>query len=165
MDIELLEVAMKKALLLLLSVILAAMVFYGCVPSSVRVTLSADNLGVDISEDLYGLFLEDISFACDGGLVSNLIANTGFEYAAAPFGSWGVENLNAAVETTGSMHENNLRYLAVTANGSGKLTNKGYVEYYKYLTSDYQKGLSDIPDMGFHQGTVYHLRFYVKINT
>ena len=34
----------------------------------------------EISDMLYGVFLEDISYACDGGLVANLVNNNSFEY-------------------------------------------------------------------------------------
>jgi len=127
-----------------------------------EVDISKDNLGINISEDLYGLFIEDISYACDGGLVSNLIANTSFDYEAAPLTNWNISMLDYSIETLASQNENNPAYLKVTANGPGVLFNKGYVEYYKYLTRQYQKGLSDIPDMGFHKDTYYHFVCYIN---
>ncbi len=151
---------MKKGIVLF--VILICLLLAACIPTATTVTLDAGNLGVEISQDLYGIFLEDISFACDGGLVANLVANTGFDYEASPFFAWTAENLTCSVESDYAMNSNNLHYLNVNVSHSGTLFNKGYVEYYKYLTSTYQNGLSDIPDMGFKEGVNYALKFYVN---
>ena len=43
--------------------------------------VAADAKQTAISDHLYGAFIEDISYACDGGLVSNLVNNDSFEYA------------------------------------------------------------------------------------
>lgn len=156
---------MKKvivSILLLLLIITSAFAFMGCVSKEMNVNISKDNIGIDISQDLYGLFIEDISYACDGGLVSNLIANTSFDYKASPLTNWVISDLDYAVEDIYSMNDNNKSYLKVTASGDGALLNKGYVEYYKYLTSTYQKGLSDIPDMGFAKDSVYKFVCYIK---
>ncbi|MBO4540146.1 MAG: hypothetical protein J5781_07685, partial [Clostridia bacterium] len=153
---------MKKISFLLIASLILCLLLVGCAPSSVTVTLSKNDLGAEISDDLYGLFLEDISFACDGGLVSNLVANTGFEYEASPLFNWDFDGLSVTVESSEKMNDNNVRYLKLTSDGEGTMLNKGYVEYYKYLTSDYQKGLSDVPDMGFKKNVNYHLAFYVK---
>ena len=37
------------------------------------------NISHEVSSDLYGLFIEDISYACDGGLVSQMVNNGSFE--------------------------------------------------------------------------------------
>ncbi len=153
---------MKKIVFIGITLLCFCLLFCACTPSKITVKLDKENLGAEISEDLYGIFLEDISFACDGGLVSNLVANTGFDYEADPLFNWEIKNLSCSVESAFSMNENNARYLQVTASGEGSLFNKGYVEYYKYLTSTYKKGLSDIPDMGFKKGVDYHFTCYVK---
>ena len=153
---------MKKLFVILPILLAFCLLFSACAPKTASVLISSENLGVEISNDLYGLFLEDISFACDGGLVSNLVANTGFEYEASPLFNWDFDGLTPTVESAEKMNENNARYLKLTSDGKGTMLNKGYVEYYKYLTSDYQKGLSDVPDMGFKKGVNYHLAFYVK---
>ncbi len=38
--------------------------------------VAADAKQTAISDHLYGAFIEDISYACDGGLVSNLVITT-----------------------------------------------------------------------------------------
>ena len=154
----------KFGIILLVILVLSMSVFsfMGCTKSSMNIVISKDNLGVNISEDLYGLFIEDISYACDGGLVSNLIANTSFDYKASPLTNWNISNLDYSIDNTYSMNENNPCYLRVQAPGAGVLFNKGYVEYYKYLTRQYKKGLSDIPDMGFKKDGEYKFACYIK---
>ncbi len=45
--------------------------------------VEADAKQTAISDHLYGAFIEDISYACDGGLVSNLVNNDSFERLCA----------------------------------------------------------------------------------
>ena len=156
---------MKKVLvliLILLTISISLFAFSGCTNTNMNITISKDNIGVSISEDLYGLFIEDISYGCDGGLVSNLIANTSFDYKASPLTNWEISGVDYAIDNTYSMNENNPCYLKITASGEGTISNKGYVEYYKYLTRQYEKGLSDIPDMGFRKDVEYKFACYIK---
>ena len=156
---------MKKfsiCLLVVLIILTSVFALSGCVKNNMNIEISKDNIGVSISQDLYGLFIEDISYACDGGLVSNLIANTSFDYPSMPLTNWNISNLSYAVENEFSMNENNPAYLKITANGAGTVFNKGYVEYYKYLSRKYEKGLSDIPDMGFTKDSEYAFSCYIK---
>lgn len=44
-----------------------------------RLRLRTDQATTPISPTLYGLFLEDINFGCDGGLTANLVNNHSFE--------------------------------------------------------------------------------------
>ena len=155
---------MKKVLACIIVVLLMAMclfTFAACSPSKISVDISKDNLGVDISQDLYGLFIEDISYACDGGLVSNMIANTSFDYEAAPLTNWVIDGLDCKIDDVYSMNANNRNYLTVKVDKTGSLLNKGYVEYYKYLSQTYKKGLSDIPDMGFTKDAEYEFACYI----
>ena len=39
------------------------------------VNLKLHNNGKRVSPELYGIFLEDINYACDGGLNANLVNN------------------------------------------------------------------------------------------
>ena len=45
--------------------------------------------GKQISDELIGIFFEDISSAADGGLYSELIQNGSFEYTPAERDGWG----------------------------------------------------------------------------
>lgn len=49
----------------------------------VNTDLSSVETPVSVSDTLYGLFLEDINFAVDGGLYAELIKNRSFEYGSA----------------------------------------------------------------------------------
>lgn len=125
-------------------------------------SVRADRLGTEISNDLYGLFLEDISYACDGGLVSNLVYNNSFEYAENPLAGWTHTGVTLGVQSDNGLNESNPSSLEVRAGGEGTLTNLGYVEYYDYLTYDYNAEKMRTADMGFAKDAVYRLYFYVK---
>ena len=60
--------------------------------------VEADAKQTAISDHLYGAFIEDISYACDGGLVSNLVNNDSFEYASAPTTGWVADGLELTTE-------------------------------------------------------------------
>ena len=154
---------MKKVIslvALILILITSVLSFASCAKSNITVDISKENIGVDISKDLYGLFIEDISYACDGGLVSNLIANTSFDYKAAPLTNWTINGLDYKVDNEFSMNENNQSYLKITTNGEGMLRNSGYVEYYEYLSKKYKKEFQN--DMGFRKDVDYEFVCYVK---
>ncbi len=110
-----------------------------CLPAS------ADTVTVDpevrlhgISPSLYGIFLEDINCAVDGGLYAELIKNRSFENAAilSPkhadrWEAWKtVRRGNAAAELSSEapIHENNPTYLHVTLGEGDSLTavNQGF---------------------------------------
>ena len=55
----------------------AALIFSSCT-KDVSATVDKNAATVEVSQDLYGLFLEDISFAGDGGLISELVNNKSF---------------------------------------------------------------------------------------
>lgn len=114
----------------------------------------------EISDMLYGIFLEDISYACDGGLVANLVNNNSFEYETNALSAWRLENLDAVVENTDSMNENNPQYLAVT--GGGVLRNIGFTELYDYKTWTVNEEKHNTPDMGFQEGERYQLTAFFK---
>ena len=89
----------------------------------------------EISNELIGVFFEDISFGADGGLYGELIQNRDFEYSAADRGGW--HNLtawelkgNGSTLSVGSelpIHVNNRHYaiLRTTAVGA-TVENEGY---------------------------------------
>jgi alpha-L-arabinofuranosidase len=83
-----------------------------------------------ISDELYGLFYEDINHAADGGLYAELVQNRSFEFSPADEGSyhpltaWRIAEGAAAVETDEPLNDANPSYAAVTAGTA--LVNSGY---------------------------------------
>ncbi|HEX2143992.1 MAG TPA: alpha-L-arabinofuranosidase C-terminal domain-containing protein [Glycomyces sp.] len=82
-----------------------------------------------ISDELYGLFYEDINHAADGGLYAELVQNRSFEFSPADessyhaLSSWTVDG-EAAVADSGGLHENNVQYLSAAAGAT--IVNAGY---------------------------------------
>ncbi len=82
----------------------------------------------EISNELIGIFFEDISYGADGGLYGELIQNRDFEYSAADRGGWHSltawelkgEGSTVTVGTDRPIHANNCHYatLATTAVGA-----------------------------------------------
>ncbi len=127
-------------------------------------TVNADASGLDessqISPLLYGIFLEDINFAVDGGMYAQLVKNGSFEYGmlAKNAGQHGYslsskEGLTLEVadgsEDGTCLNENNPHYAIITNTGSTRegIGNKGYLkglavsEGSSYSCSVYLKGL------------------------
>lgn len=154
----------KRCLIFIVTLLVAATAvsLTGCgLSGDVAFTVSHDNVDVSISQDLYGLFLEDISYAGDGGLVSDLVNNGSFEYEAIPLAGWRVEGaVDCSVTDERPLNEKNTRSLKVTSDGVGRVDNIGFVEYYDYLTENYDGELMNAPDMGFKEGEKYELSFY-----
>ena len=102
-------------------------------------SIDGDGTGASISDDMFGIFYEDINYAADGGLYAELVRNRSFEFNASDNGSftgmtaWQVLNRSAA-GTTGTvvddatrlnaMNRNHLRLTAAAA-GDG-VRNIGY---------------------------------------
>ena len=124
--------------------------------------VAADAKQTAISDHLYGAFIEDISYACDGGLVSNLVNNDSFEYASAPTTGWVADGLELTTEGNLPLNKNNPTYAKVTVNGKGSLTNLGFTEIYKYKTDKYDKKKANTADMGFVADQVYDFSCYVR---
>ncbi len=122
--------------------------------------ISEDNITHDVSDMLYGIFLEDISYAIDGGLCANLAANNSFEYASNYMYAWRTDGVTAVVASDTPMNDNNTNYLSVS--GTGTVTNIGYVEYYDYMTYDMNEEKRNTPDMGFAKDETYTISMYFK---
>lgn len=107
-----------------------------------------------VSPLLYGIFLEDINFACDGGLCSNKIANHSFDgrfleksadqmtilrTKEAPEAEddflryWKVTGGTLEGRTKDGASRRNPRYAALTSEGDARLTNRGHDGRQKYL--------------------------------
>jgi len=94
---------------------------------------------VKISEYLYGLFLEDINYAVDGGLYAEMIKNRSFEYAEyAANGSWhGWDEVNGierviidGSQTATFLNANNIHFARLTNNAStlAGIAGSGYLD-------------------------------------
>lgn len=158
---------MKKMVSLLLAITVLAvsvLAFTGAVadPQTKSINLSAENISYEISDRLYGIFLEDISFAGDGGLASNLVNNNSFEYEAKPDTAWNIDAADYAVFTSGGLNENNTNYLSVTVEELASVENLGFVEIYNYKSYKYNKSKAEIADMGFKKGEEYVFSAYFK---
>ena len=127
-----------------------------------EMTISKSNVSHEVSETLYGAFIEDISFAGDGGLVSNLVNNGSFEYAAKQDAAWMFSNAAAEIKNDKPMNANNTSYAVLSVDGKGIIENIGFPELYKYKTYDVDEEKQSAPDMGFKEGEEYDFSCYVK---
>lgn len=110
----------------------------------------------DVSPLLYGIFLEDINFACDGGLSSNKIANHSFDgrflekseaadqmtiirtkkapaIESDPLRYWQVTGGVLESRTEAPASRRNPYYAALTSDGDARLTNRGFNGGQKHL--------------------------------
>lgn len=102
--------------------------------------VEADAPGKPISEDLVGIFFEDLNYAADGGLYPELIQNRSFEYSASERADWGPLSFWRLVESGGAkgyweigdvrpVHGNNPQYLVLTMSADGEgvgVANEGF---------------------------------------
>ena len=112
----------------------------------------------DISELLYGIFIEDINFAADGGLYAEMVQNRSFEFTSLAQGDekhgWSdVGEISAWVETgdeAGALNENNPDYMVLenVSEGPAGIANRGFLdgmavtEDADYDFSIYAKGMN-----------------------
>ena len=122
--------------------------------------------GKEISDELLGLFFEDINYAADGGLYAEMVQNRSFEYDPTeqpgwnPFSFWeytepGYSYGRISVETSNPVHKNNPHYVVVDAEFIGN-----YKEH---------KGKSGVgvKNLGFdgmvvREGDTYHFSVFLK---
>lgn len=132
---------------------------------TITYTVHTDTSGLDeshqISDTLFGLFLEDINYAVDGGMYVELIKNRSFEYGMeardAELHGW--DKTDESVEfgvTDGSadgtaLNEQNPHYAVISNPGTSSIkpyagiSNGGYIE-----------------GMAITEGAVYDVSFYCK---
>ncbi len=127
--------------------------------------ISAENESYEISDKLYGSFIEDISYACDGGLVSNLVNNDSFEYEFNKTTAWQADGIELSTDTENPMNKSNPTYAHITSNGKGTLTNTGYTEMYEYKSFERNEEKAQTPDMGFKADTEYAFSCYIMNNS
>ena len=119
---------MKKSILRLIA---AAASLILCLGSALAVRFEVDGTepggGISASTLLYGIFLEDINYAVDGGLYAELVKNRSFEYGSAAANAnrhgWAaqegvtLEIVDGAADGT-ALHENNPHYARIVNGGA-----------------------------------------------
>lgn len=152
------RVEMKKLipLILIFAIILSVAAAAFAYPvNGETMLISADNISYEISNFLYGISLEDVSFGINGGLSANMVNNNSFEYSANRLAAWSVDTESYSVQNKDGIGSNNVNYLSVTVDGEGSVSNKGYTEFYNYKTYNFNEKKKDTPDMGFKKGEKY----------
>ncbi len=154
---------MKKVLCFLLGILMLSTVGIPAFAADGTVlSIHKNNISHAVSPTLYGVFLEDISFAGDGGLVANLINNGSFEDGDKPENAWAFDNLGAVLSQEDAMNSANPNYETLTVDGKGTLENIGFTELFDYKTHDYNEKSAHTPDMGFQENVKYTFSCYVK---
>ena len=159
---------MKKVIALVLSVMVIASAFVCFTGSSVKekiipsLNISSKNIAHSISNDLYGLTLENLGNAIDGGLVSNLVNNNSFEYSNNPVAGWDISAETYSIMIEEPLNENNTNYLSVTVDGEGAVKNIGYTEFYNYKTYQVNSQKANKPDMTFKKNEIYQFTAYFR---
>ena len=115
--------------------ILAVLLAAATVGVNAQKPMTAPKGGKAISDELIGIFFEDISSAADGGLYAELIQNGSFEYSPAERDGWGAGSCwkqvrpghslgTIQVRMDNPLHPNNATYLRLHA--------ERVKEYYDY---------------------------------
>ncbi len=97
--------------------------------------IDAGNVEHEISDMLYGAFIEDINFAADGGLYAEMVKNRSFEYDrlatnGAKHGWLDVGTVTTEVKKEGGLNANNPQYMEITNASSeqGGIANYGFLD-------------------------------------
>ena len=77
---------MKRLLLSLMSLSAAVAVS----AQTIEMKVNVNKLGAEIKPTMYGIFIEDINFAADGGLYAELVKNRSFEFPGNRLQGWSV---------------------------------------------------------------------------
>ena len=104
----------------------AALLMAATLGINAQKTMNAPKGGKAISDELIGIFFEDISSAADGGLYAELVQNGSFEYSPAERDGWGAGTAwkqvrpghslgTMEVRKTEGIHPNNPTYMRLTA--------------------------------------------------
>lgn len=158
---------LKKSTALLLSAVLLCCTLLpvsAARPEAQEIKLSANQIKHSVSSTLYGIFIEDINYAVEGGLNANLVRNNSFEYLHGEEQSLSGWEIQAEFtrETEGGMHKNNPTYLRLPDGKDRILKNRGFCEYYRYQTKTVQPKRVDAGSMGIKAGEVYTFSAWFK---
>lgn len=122
-------------LFLAATVVLASLVLpRACEAQEAVLEVDAGNPGIEISEELWGIFFEEINFAGDGGIYAELVRQRDFE-GENPLESWSLEpeNADASMELDPDESLNDVRRQSlrvqidnVENQGAARLVNSGF---------------------------------------
>lgn len=147
------------AFLMILSMLLCCTGVSASAMEGLDLSISGKNISHEVSDTLYGLSLEDISFGGDGGLVSNLVNNGSFEYATDFCPAWDLAG-KVTISTNSNINDNNTNYAVVHIdNERVTITNFGYTELLK--NGKYDAELASTPNMHFEKNKRYDFSCYV----
>lgn len=137
---------------------------------TVQADTTMSDASYEISDTLYGLFLEDINFAVDGGLYAELIKNRSFEYGTAAanenkhgwvnegegYLSFGIaeSTLIGSSKDNSALNENNPHYAVLSNNGLSSSDS-----YYGIGNVGYLDGLA------VTEGETYVVSLYLRNTT
>lgn len=91
--------------------------------SPFTVDINAADRSVDVSDEMWGLFFEDINSAADGGIYAELIQNGSFEYPENLY-SWDASE-GVTIGSDYGIHENNPTYTIMPPKST--ISNDGYM--------------------------------------
>jgi alpha-L-arabinofuranosidase len=112
----------------------------------VSLNLDVENIGATVQPTMYGLFIEDINFAADGGLYAELVKNRSFDFPQNLMG-WKTFG-NVKVMSDNAPFPNNPTYVALSYSGHSQ----------KY-TGIENEGFTGI---GFKKGETYRFSVWAK---
>src|SRR5690242_7150561 len=117
--------------------------------SATLIAVDASHPGAAMSPNMFGIFIEDINFAADGGLYPERIKNRSFEFSE-PLAGWHGLVLGRAtgeldVRTDEALNESNPHYLRV----------RTYEPGYRVWNSGFR-------GIGVESGAEYRLSAYVR---
>ena len=153
---------MKKILCFITTLVLVLSVCSTAFAKEQELIISEKNISHEVSQTLYGAFIEDISFACDGGLVSNLVNNGSFEYEDDGEAAWNFNSVDASLTNDSPMNAKNPTYEVISVDGRGYIENIGFPEIYKYKTYEYNEKTAQKGDMGFKENEKYEFSLWMK---
>ncbi|MBQ9530515.1 MAG: hypothetical protein IJR70_00435 [Eubacterium sp.] len=153
---------MKKTFSFIISLLIVLSACSSAYADDSVLNISQSKVSHEVSKTLYGAFIEDISFACDGGLVSNLVNNGSFEYEDNQEAAWNFRSVAATLSSDSPMSENNPTYEIIGVDGRGYIENIGFPEIYNYKTYDVNSKVAATSDMGFKENEKYEFSIWMK---
>ncbi len=152
---------MKKQLLLALSALMFAPVLHGAAdalaeappppPALVEIFADTQNPVCEVPDKLFGIFIEDVNGAADGGLYAELIKNRSFEFRHS-LSDWGTHG-DVAVRSDDPAFKNNPRYVRMKAFRAGPR---------KRMVGSFLENKGFWGGMGIRKGETYRVSFYAR---